>query len=127
MRSSWLVAGVLALSALACAPADDCDGVDCGPADPPLTIVVAGVPDATVTVTRQDGVPVETTCGTLGADTSCESTTREAAQPGVYLVHAEATGYEPADLEVTVEATPPGGCCNPGYVAETVTIDLVAR
>jgi len=119
-----LVAGWI-LSSCAVFEDGDCDGVACGAAAPPLEIVVLGVPDATVTVARQDGAAVETACDSVDSDTLCTSNTAPpATQAGLYLVHVEAPGRVAADLEVVVAATPPGGCCNPGYVAESVTIEL---
>jgi hypothetical protein len=107
----------------ACASDDDCRGIACGGAAPPVEVVVRGVPDATVTCTRDD-MPVDISCYASDPDTRCECAAPDPVKAGTYLVHAEAAGYEAADREVVVDATLPGGCCNPGYLGQTVTLDL---
>jgi hypothetical protein len=108
----------------ACASDDDCRGIACGPTPPPVEVIVRGVPDATVTCARADGVTVDVSCSSGDPDTYCSCDTADRSEPGTYLVHVEAAGYASEDREVVVDATPPGGCCNPGYLGQTVTIDL---
>lgn len=124
VRAALAVAALAAAGLGACASDDDCRGIACGAALPPVTVVVRGVSDAVVTVARPDGVAVQIACSAGDPDTYCDANTAEGSQPGTYVVHAEAIGYEPADREVVVDATPPGGCCNPGYLGQTVTLDL---
>lgn len=97
----------------------------CGEAGPPIETTVRDVVDAAVTVTRQDGVPVETSCGNQLTNTHCQSAVATATSPvGVYDVHVEAAGYQAFDAEIVVESSPPGGCCNPGFIEERVTVEL---
>jgi hypothetical protein len=108
----------------ACASDDDCRGIACGPTAPAVEVVVRGVPDATVTCARADEVAVDVSCYASDPDTRCECAAPDPVKAGTYLVHVEAVGYDTAEREVVVDATPPGGCCNPGYIGQTVTIDL---
>jgi hypothetical protein len=124
VRAASLLLALAAAALGACASDDDCRGIACGPTGPPVEVIVRGVPDATVACTRADGVTVDVSCSSGDPDTYCSCDTADRSEAGTYLVHVEAAGYEPADREVVVDATLPGGCCNPGYLGQTVTIDL---
>ena len=108
-----------------CTTDDDCAGITCGAVDPPIELRVRGSAAATITASRQDGAALEAACQPNGSESLCTvDASSGASQVGVYLVQLEAPGFQPVELDVVVEATPPGGCCNPGYVSEYLTIDL---
>jgi hypothetical protein len=124
-----LVAGPLLAS---CEVFDEqgCPGVVCGGLDAPVEITVRDVIGAAVTVTRQDGVAVETGCANQGTSTHCSSEVSwPDARVGVYVVHIEAAGFQAFDDELVVEARPlpPDACCGISYTEQHVTVELTPR
>jgi hypothetical protein len=132
MVRSKCIAVLLAGLFAGCGTADPCVGVMCGASEPPVELTVVDglgvrVAGARVSATRRDGVVIASSCDPRpSTDAACElgvAPGASATGAGTYDVQVEASGFGPADATVVVPAST-GGCCNPGYLTQRVTVAL---
>jgi len=106
------------------APPASCEGVQCGPCAPAITVRVAGAPGLP---------PPEVTLAGIGGNcgASVQSVTvcsTDVHAPGDYAFEVQAPGYQPAALQVTVpRVVRVGACCDCGYEARVVDVTLEPR
>ncbi len=102
----------------------DCEGVQCGPCAPAITLRVAGAPGQP---------PPEVTLSGIGGNcgASVQSVTvcsTDVHAPGDYAFEVQAPGYQPAALRVTVpRVVRVGACCDCGYEPQVVDVTLERR
>ncbi len=101
-----------------------CEGVQCGPCAPAITVRVTGAPGQAAPEVTLSGI--QASCGAAG--TSFTECSTHVNAPGDYTFEVQAPGYQTATLQVTVaRVVRVGACCDCGYEPQVVDVTLERR